>query len=175
MQLCHLEGLSRAEAAEVLRASPDAIRGRLERARALLRERLTDFIKTERVRSQLREAATRIRDENQQTVKQLSELIVSVAIPMKINDKISVQSSGQRRRWKSSDVYEESTCEVSFHQKEGYDFKDLCNFLRYVERQNPKVQIKAINFGSRDDDVGKDLWRPLSMTVRVFAPKLSRR
>ncbi len=40
LRLCHLEGFSYDEAAEVLRASPDAIRGRLERARAMLRERL---------------------------------------------------------------------------------------------------------------------------------------
>lgn len=142
------------------------LEGELERNR-------TNLLRLQEQVNGIQAAATRIRDEKQQQVKQLNELIIGVAIAMKINEKISVQSSGQRRRWKTSDVYEESTCEVTFKDKEGYNFKDLCDFLRYIERQNPKVQIKSINFGSRDD--GEDRWRPLAMTVRVFAPKLARR
>ena len=107
---------------------------------------------------------------------------LTVAEEMEIFSFMKVRQ-GANRRFARSDVFEEHPVTITWLQKNGYHFDDLIKFHKRVEAMNPKIQIKHINFGKRDDavhirdDNGKEdsWWRPITTDIRVFKPKAEER
>lgn len=88
-------------------------------------------------------------------------------------DKVTV-ANAVPRAWPQNNNYEAWTVQVQFLQSAGYRFQDLINVVRDIERQNPKVQVSAINFGKRkpaDNENDPDWWMATRMEVRVFKPR----
>lgn len=86
---------------------------------------------------------------------------------LKFKDQISVGSPTDRR-WNES--YEEVIVPVTFYSSNGYLFGDLVRFLQRIEKKNPRILIREMDFGERQ--AGADQWRPQSraLEVRTFRP-----
>jgi len=102
-------------------------------------------------------------------------LIMEIAEGLGLQGKVK---AGRRtaKRWKTSN-YQEITVPITFIGKEGYEFGGLIRFLQSIEKKNPKLLIKEMNFGRREkggDDLGPyDRWRPsgAALVVRTFRLK----
>jgi hypothetical protein len=65
--------------------------------------------------------------------------------------------------------YTEKSVKVTFLQKKVYKFNELVLFLTTLEKANPTVQIKDMEFGLRTPaTTGSDTWIPTQCTVRVL-------
>ncbi len=106
-------------------------------------------------------------------VSVLPEVINKVAEPGSTIAKSIKTGTQLSSRWKQTN-YLENRCQVTFTEKTGYEWVGLNRFLKNIERANPKIQIKSINFGDRiprrDGDT-IDYWQPYDMTVRAFTPR----
>lgn len=144
-----------------------------------LKRSRTNLFKVKEQAENIAAAVDRIAQEKQQRVAVLPDLVNAVALQTPLQggdgksmaDRITCEK-GSTNRWLKSSVYDQMTVEVRFKEKTGYSLVDLYGFLERIQKQSPKVQIKAINFGQRDE--GNDLWRPLTMTVRAFVPSQKR-
>ncbi len=117
--------------------------------------------------------ADRILNDKLEKVNVLSELVQKISTALGLTDIVKVGKPVENR-WRKSN-YNEVRVDVQFFKKEGFEFANLMKFLQNVEKANPKVQIKHINFGKRDppgpNGEKPDVWRPTGMTVRVFTPR----
>ncbi|NRA94780.1 MAG: hypothetical protein HRU14_01075 [Planctomycetes bacterium] len=98
---------------------------------------------------------------------------ISVAQKLNILEYMRIQQ-GTARRFARSDVFEVHPVTITWLQKNGYKFKDFIDFHKDVEAMNPKIQIKRINLGKRDD-TPESWWRPITTELRVFKPKIDER
>jgi hypothetical protein len=65
--------------------------------------------------------------------------------------------------------YQEKSTRVAFLNKKVYKFSELVLFLTAIEKANPTVQIKEMDFGTRQpNSVGSDTWVPTQCIVRTL-------
>ena len=139
---------------------------------------------TVRAREQLRDlaaAARTIKTNRFDSISDPGTTILKLADAMGLGDKVKARKAVQKV-WKDG-TYEEVTVQIQIRQKEGFAFGALVTFMQEIERRNPKLLIKSVNFGKREKvpdpkdphpELGEpDLWRPSGsfMTVRTFRLK----
>ncbi len=123
----------------------------------------------------LESTVRKIAQENINAVDDPSTVVVSISRQPRfeaISEYIQVGRPSGAPFGKSS--YYETAFQVVFLLKTGYKFGDLIAFLMEIEKANPTIQIKEMDFGKRDLAVGADSWRPTHATVRVMTLKSNR-
>jgi hypothetical protein len=59
-----------------------------------------------------------------------------------------------------------------FISRASYELEGMLKFFINVEKANPTVQIREIDFGQRvPPDIGKNMWEVKTGVVRVLKPK----
>jgi hypothetical protein len=111
----------------------------------------------------------RIARDKLEKVNVLSEVVLKLTSP---NIRVQV-GRPVASRWRSTN-YDEVRCQVTFQDKEGYEFLGLMSYIQSIEKANPKIQIKSLNLGPRlprREGENKDYWQPIEAVVRAFVPR----
>ncbi|MAB91456.1 MAG: hypothetical protein CMJ90_18695 [Planctomycetes bacterium] len=139
---------------------------KVEKTRATAQKKL---LKIRKNSLQIAEAVRQLSKASTEDVSDPQTPAITVAEEMKITEYMLIRQ-GAKRRFARSDVFEEHVVTITWRDKNGYKFSDLIKYHRLVEAMNPKIQIKRINFGKRDD-TPDSWWRPTTTDIRVFKPK----
>ncbi len=119
----------------------------------------------------LDETVRRIQRDQVQKVADPGTLLVSVAggPNFRIADAIVADKPLTAPFGKSG--YEETTSRFTFRNRSSYKFNEILSFFVAVEKANPSIQIKEINFGERLPGEGNNMWEVKQGVVRVLKPK----
>ena len=117
----------------------------------------------------LDDTVRRIQRDQVQKVADPGTLLVSVAGKYKIADAIVADKPLTSPFGKSG--YEETTVRFTFRNRSSYKFSEILPFFTDVEKANPSIQIKEINFGERLPGEGNNMWEVKQGLVRVLKPK----
>ena len=139
---------------------------KVEKARTTAKKKL---LKIRKNSLQIAEAVRQLSKASTGDVSDPQTPAFAVAEEMEITQFMLIRQ-GAKRRFARSDVFEEHIVTITWRDKNGYRFEDLINYHKSVESKNPKIQIKRINFGKRDD-TPDSWWRPTTTDIRVFKPK----
>lgn len=111
-----------------------------------------------------------VREIDSKKVNEVSDpktVISEVAAFAQNLDSIEIGTVHENRFHKTN--YTEKTVRVTFLNRRVYTFAQLIGFLQYLEKANPTVQIKEVDFGKRTPPtIGSDNWVPTNATVRVL-------
>jgi hypothetical protein len=116
----------------------------------------------------LDETVRRIQRDSVQKVADPGTLLSSVASRFGISDSVN---TGKPLTAPFGKGYEETTVDFTFRGRASYNFVEIMGFFVAVEKANPSIQIKEINFGDRLPGIGVNMWEVKSGKVRVIKPK----
>jgi hypothetical protein len=94
------------------------------------------------------------------------KLVVGLSKQLGIQEYLHISAVSPQRFHRTN--YTEKAVKVTFLMKKGYKFSELVLFLTTLEKANPTVQIKDMDFGRRTPGIGTDTWTPTQCTVRVL-------
>jgi hypothetical protein len=95
------------------------------------------------------------------------KLVVGLSKQLGIQEYLHISQVSPQRFHRTN--YTEKAVKVTFLMKKGYKFSELVLFLTTLEKANPTVQIKDMDFGRRTPaTIGSDQWIPTQCTVRVL-------
>jgi hypothetical protein len=135
-----------------------------ERALNTTRARL---LKLEQDMSNLNAMVREIDNKKVNEVSDPRTVITEVATFAQNLDSLDIGSVHESRFHKTN--YTEKTVRITFLNRKVYTFAQLVGFLQYLEKANPTVQIKEVDFGKRTPPtIGSDSWVPQAATVRVL-------
>jgi hypothetical protein len=104
---------------------------------------------------------------NVNEVEDPAELIGGIADAMSIREFITPGIMNKQNFLKTN--YTEKVVKITFGKKRVYAFGDIVSFLKEIEKANPTVQIKDVDFGKRTPaNIGSDTWIPTNATVRTL-------
>ncbi|HYC76219.1 MAG TPA: hypothetical protein VEI02_01215, partial [Planctomycetota bacterium] len=120
--------------------------------------------------------AQRISREKVQTVKDPGHPIGLLAANYQIADDVRIEKPVENRIAKSN--YVETTVKFTFMKRSSYALfgtpgtneRGLLDFFNDIEKANPAIQIKEIDFGPRQPEDKSGKWEVRSATVRVLKP-----
>lgn len=100
-------------------------------------------------------------------VSDVGRLVGALADSYTIRNFLLISTDQEQRFHKTN--YQEKSTRVTFLNKKVYKFSELVLFLTAIEKANPTVQIKEMDFGTRQPaSVGSDTWVPTQCVVRTL-------
>jgi hypothetical protein len=117
----------------------------------------------------LDEAVRRIQRDQVQQVQDPGTLLSTVATTAGLSDALRTDKPLESKFGRTN--YTETTVRFSFTGRASYEFKGMLKFFTDVEKANPTVQIREINFGDRTQEKGVNMWEVKQGVVRVLKPQ----